>query len=363
MATRSDAERFTTLVFFGTVFLIAWLAWQIVQPFILEIAWAVVFAICLNPLRERLEPRLGPTRTAMLIMAGVLVLIIVPALVVGSIVLFEGQRAAGQVRTQIEVQGGAAGMFHQVWEWARARVPGLPDEQAVVTKIGNSVVSVAQFVGSRMGSILASVAGLVFSLGIILGALFFILRDAAAIAHGLRRVLPFGREQNERMIAVAADLVSASVSSTLVIAGIQGVIGGITFAILGVPGAVTLGVMIAVMALLPLIGAAIVWVPAAVWLALTGHLVQGIIVTAVGLLVLGNVDNVVRPLMLSGKSQLNTLVLILSLMGGVSAFGFIGIVLGPLIAALLTAIVESYGGEEEAAPPPPGSVVDEAVGP
>ena len=164
MPTRSDAERFTTLVFFGTVFLIAWLAWRIVEPFILEIAWAVVFAICLNPLRERLEPRLGPTRTAMVIMAGVLVLIIVPALVVGSIVLIEGQRAAGQVRGQIEVQGGAVGMFHHVWDWARARVPALPEEQVVVTKIGDSVVSVARFVGSRMGSILASIAGLVLSL-------------------------------------------------------------------------------------------------------------------------------------------------------------------------------------------------------
>jgi predicted PurR-regulated permease PerM len=95
------------------------------------------------------------------------------------------------------------------------------------------------------------------------------------------------------------------------------------------------------------VGATLVWLPAAVWLALSGSLVKGIVLAAVGVLVLGNVDNLVRPLLLSGKSQMNTLVLVISLMGGVSAFGFIGIVLGPLVAAILTALVESYHQEPE----------------
>jgi predicted PurR-regulated permease PerM len=85
-----------------------------------------------------------------------------------------------------------------------------------------------------------------------------------------------------------------------------------------------------------------VWGPVAIWLALTGHLVKGIVLALVGILILGNVENVVRPLLLAGKSKLNTLVLIISLMGGVSAFGFIGIVLGPLAAVMLEAIMESY---------------------
>jgi predicted PurR-regulated permease PerM len=85
-----------------------------------------------------------------------------------------------------------------------------------------------------------------------------------------------------------------------------------------------------------------VWAPISIWLAVTGHLGKGIVLALVGLVILGNVDNVVRPLLLSGKSKLNTLFLIVSLMGGVSAFGFIGIVLGPLVAVLATAIIESY---------------------
>ena len=148
--------------------------------------------------------------------------------------------------------------------------------------------------------------------------------------------------QDERFMRLASDLVSASVTSTLAIAAIQGLITGFVLVLLGVPGALLWGLMTTILSFLPLVGSALVWAPIAIWLAVTGPLTKGIVLALVGLLVLGNVDNVVRPLLLSGRSQINTLVLIVSLMGGVSAFGFIGIVLGPLVAVLATAIVESY---------------------
>ena len=120
-------------------------------------------------------------------------------------------------------------------------------------------------------------------------------------------------------------------------------------------GAALWGGLIAVLSTLPAVGAALVWAPAAIWLAVSGSLVKGVILALVGLLVLGNVDNVVRPLLLSGSARMSTLVLIISLLGGVSAFGFIGIVLGPVVAAVLTALVESYVlvPEEEPAVPAP----------
>jgi predicted PurR-regulated permease PerM len=161
----------------------------------------------------------------------------------------------------------------------------------------------------------------------------------------VRRILPFGRAQNERLITPTSDLVMASVTASITVSAIQGILGGVTFALLGISGAALWGVMMFILAFLPLIGATLVWLPAALWLALSGSLGKGVILAAVGVLILGNVDNVVRPVLLSGRSQMNTLVLILSLLGGVGAFGFIGIVLGPLVAALLTALVESYAME------------------
>ncbi len=361
MSRKSEAERVSQLVFYGTVLLIAWLAWRIVQPFLVEIAWAVVLAICLDPVRVRLLPRLGPTRTAVALTLAVVVLLVIPVVFVGTAVVTEGGPAVRYLEAQLRTEGGAASWFHRGWEWVRERAPFLPPEQEAIARVTGSVGKAAEFLAGQAGGLLKGVANFLFSLVITLAVLFFMVRDGASFQGAIRRVLPFGSEQNDRLLALTSDLVSASVTATLAIAALQGLIGGATFALLGIDGWVLWGAMMGILALLPLVGATLVWLPAAVWLALSGSLVKGIVLAAVGVLVLGNVDNVVRPFLLSGKSQMNTLVLIISLMGGVSAFGFIGIVVGPLVAALLTALVESYHaepgpdtpGESQVAPVPP----------
>jgi predicted PurR-regulated permease PerM len=361
MARTTEAERVSQLVFYGTVLLIGWLAYRIVQPFLVEIGWAVVLVICLDPARVRLLPRLGPTRTALVLTLATVVLLVIPMVFVGMAVIAQGGPAVSYLHDQLQSQGGAAGWFHQAWEWARQRATFLPPEEEVIAKITASVGRVAEFLAGQAGGLVKGVASFLFALVITVGVLFFLLRDASSFARALRRALPFGAEQNERLIALTSDLVFASVTATIAVAAVQGLIGGLTFALLGVSGYVLWGVMMFLLAFLPLVGATLVWLPAAVWLALSGSLGKGIVLAVVGVLVLGNVDNVLRPLLLSGKSQMNTLVLIISLMGGVSAFGFIGIVLGPLVAALLTALAESYqadlkraaaGADPPAAGPP-----------
>jgi predicted PurR-regulated permease PerM len=352
MSRKTEAERVSQLVFYGTVFLIGWFAFRIVRFFFVEIGWVVVLAIVLDPVRVRLLPRLGPTRTAVVLTLAVVVLLVIPVVFVGTTVIREGGPAVGYIEEQLRSGGGAASWFHRGWEWARGRAPFLPTEQEAIANVTASIGKAAQFVAGQAGGLLKGAANLLFTLVITLAVLFFMVRDAPVFDRGLRRVLPFGAEQNDRLLAITSELVSASVTATLTIAALQGVIGGLTFALLGIPGAVLWGTIMAIFALLPLVGAALVWAPAAIWLALAGSLVKGIVLAAVGLVVLGNVDNVVRPLLLAGKSQMNTLVLIISLMGGVSAFGFIGIVLGPLVAALLTALVESYHAAAPEPPPP-----------
>jgi predicted PurR-regulated permease PerM len=208
---------------------------------------------------------------------------------------------------------------------------------------------------SRAGAVVRGAAVLAFDLVITLGLLFFLLRDSPAFAAGLRRAMPFGSDQNERLIGLSAELVSASVTATLAISVVQGIVGGVTFALLGIKGAAVWGLVMGILSFLPLVGATLVWLPAAVWLALSGSITKAIVLLAVGAGIMGNVDNVVRPLLLSGKARMNTLVLLVSLLGGVSAFGFIGIVLGPLVAAIATAVFESYLDAPPGEPPPPAA--------
>jgi predicted PurR-regulated permease PerM len=344
---RHETDRLTRAVFYGTCILAGWLMWRIVRPFGMEIGWAAVLAICLNPIRNRLAARLGATKAAIVITLGVLFLVVLPTIFVGHTLYTEGATSVAYVEQKLADQGGPAELFHRIWEWGRVRVPVLPEERLVLDEVSASVGRILEFVAHRVGAVIAGMVGFLFSLVIMLSILFFLLRDSPSFARALRRVMPFEPELNERFIDLASDLVSASVTTMLVNAAIQGTIGAVSFLLLGVPGAILWALIMTILTFLPLVGSALVWVPAAISLALAGHLVKSVVLLLIGLVILGNVDNVIRPLLLSGKSKLNTLVLVISLMGGISAFGFIGVVLGPLVAVLLTAIVESYAARPD----------------
>jgi len=253
MPRKTEAERVSQLVFYGTVLLIGWLTFRIVEPFLVEIGWAVVLAVVVGPARVYLVPRLGATRTALLLTAGVVVVLVIPVLFVGAALVTEAPPAVAYLEAQLRDQGGAASWFHRGWEWARARVSFLPPEEEMIAKITGSVGMVAEFVSRQAGGLLKGVAEFLFSLVITLAVLFFLLRDATSFQAALRRVLPFGTQQNERLLAITRELVAASVTATLAIAVIQGIIGGVTFALLGIQGAVLWGVMMGILALLPLV--------------------------------------------------------------------------------------------------------------
>jgi predicted PurR-regulated permease PerM len=357
MKQTSDAQRITTLLFYGVAVLIAVLSYRIAEPFLMEIGWAVVLAICVAPLQARLARRIGPGRSAALLTLLVLFVLVVPTVLLTVVVVREGSQVVDYVRTHVADHGGPMGLFHAAWNWLHQRLSFLPSEAETMQRLSDRAGAVAGEAVGRAGQAARGAVSFLFGIVMTLLILFFLLRDAPEMSHGLTRLLPFGREQNERMLTLVRDIVSTSVTSTFMIAAIQGILGGLAFLLLGIPGAPLWGLLMAALALLPAVGAALVWVPAAVWLALSGSIVKGVVLALLGVLVLGNVDNVVRPLMLSGQARMSTLVLILSLLGGVSAFGFIGIVLGPVVAAVLTAFVQSYlltdpEAEGTSAPPP-----------
>jgi predicted PurR-regulated permease PerM len=342
MSQTSETQRVTTLVFYGAVVLIVFLAYRIAQPFLVQIGWAVVLTICLAPPQARLTRRFGATRSAVFLTLLVLLVLIVPMMLVAQTLVHEGSRLVDYINVHLTDRGGPMGFFHVVWQWLHRHLPFLPTEQEIIQQLSDSLGGLASQAASHAGHIVKGALSFLFGLVLTLAILFFMLRDAPGLAAGMRRLLPFGRERNNRLLELIRDIVSTSVTSTLVIAVIQGILGGLAFLVLGVPGALLWGCLMTVLAVLPAVGAAIVWVPAAIWLALSGSWVKGVGLALVGTLVLTNVDNIVRPLMLSGTARMSTLVLIVSLLGGVSAFGFIGIVLGPVVGAVFTALIETY---------------------
>ena len=203
---------------------------------------------------------------------------------------------------------------------------------------------IAGLVTEGAGQLARSIAVLFVNLIIMLFALFFFFRDGDAIMSRLRRVLPFDPSFREGRIRETAELIKASISSGVIVALVQGAMGGITFALLGLGAPVFWGVIMAFFSLLPL-GAWIVWLPVAVWLLLTGEVSRGIALLVIGAGGISLIDNFLRPMLLAGRTQMNGLLVFISLLGGIAAFGLLGLVLGPVIMATAISFVDAYATE------------------
>jgi predicted PurR-regulated permease PerM len=171
--------------------------------------------------------------------------------------------------------------------------------------------------------------------------LFFFLRDGRAFADLIRRLLPFAENESDRLVAETSDLVVASVGAGLTVAAVQGLVGGIVFWILGLPAPAVWGAAIAICALLPVVGSTIVWVPVVVWLFLSGDVTRALALLLISGLILSSIDNVLRPWILSGRSTASGLVIFIGLLGGVSAFGFVGLVLGPIVLVIAGSLIDA----------------------
>ena len=176
-------------------------------------------------------------------------------------------------------------------------------------------------------------------------AMFFLIRDGHTLARELRDLLPLPEGARDRLMTDTRDLIVASVGAGLVVAVVQGTIGGITFWLLGIQAAVIWGVVMALCSLIPLVGAASVWAPTSLWLVLSGDVGRGIVLILVGVFGIGLADNILRPLLLSGRTTASGLVVFLGLLGGAAAFGFIGLVLGPIVLVTAGSLLRVFSAE------------------
>ncbi len=335
---RSNPDRFRELLFYGVVLLVGYLAFTIIQPFLGPLAWAGIFALTMNPLARNLERRFGNT-------SGALATTFVAAvIIVGPIATFVSM-LAGDIPRLVDYLQSLPGKatperVQMVWAVVRERSPvELPaDPTALFIQAGQDAVA---FVAPRLGGVVANIASTLGSLVVMLFALFFLVRDGDRIGDFIRRLLPFHDEDRDQLLTEARDLVIAGVGAGLTVSAVQGLIGGVTFWALGVGAPVVGGVAVAFCSLIPVVGAALVWVPIALWWLLSGEVVRALILVAIGAGVIGTVDNVLRPLLLSGRTSVNGLVVFIGFLGGVSAFGFIGLVLGPIVLVIAGTLLDA----------------------
>lgn len=351
MALRDDRQRLSAALLVAVLVLLVYLVYRIFEPFLVPLAWAGVLVVVFYPWHTRFEKRWGPNRAAALSTLAVTLILILPVAFLAAKFVREGIDAARRI--QAAFSEGQIPWVQQGWDWVIRQIPG--EHQAdVATLAREGAERVATFLASRVGAVVRNVVGFVFDLFVMLFAMFYLFRDAGGFVRDLRRLLPFEERHREPIIRQARDLINASVTSSLIVAAVQGLLGGILFAALGLAAPVFWGVVMAFFSLLPLVGAWIVWVPAAGWLLVQGETVRAIILVAVGAGVVGTVDNFLRPMLIGNRTQLSGLVIFISVLGGIGFFGMLGVVLGPIVVATVASLIDVYTHPPDEAKAPPG---------
>jgi predicted PurR-regulated permease PerM len=324
----------------------------IFAPIALPIAWAAFLAFILYPLNLRMRRHLkGKSLAAGLLTLLAPIIILLPLSAVSvefvaqiSVLLRRVQQYAAEldIKSFSDLQQFPWIARANAWLLAHA---GISAEQ-VQTWLVSGTREVMQRAASVSGSFFLGALGSLLSFVIMLSLLFFFLRDGELLAARARGLIPLAEERKERLFSQLSGVTRAIVFGTAITAIMQGVLIAIGFAIVGLPSPIVFGVLAALFSLLPVGGAAFVWIPAVLWLFFSKHWGSGTFMLVWGL-ILGGLDNVLRPLLISGRARISAFVVFLGVLGGIPAFGAIGVIAGPVMLSLVLALIEFA---EESAP-------------
>jgi len=321
----------------------------ILLPFYGAILWAAVLATVFAPTHRWLRGAI-PGRPSL---AALVTLLIIVTIVLLPLALTAGSLVAEATSLYERVQSGQLDLGHifqnfldALPSWASSFLGrlGVTDAGDVQSRLVAILKEGGQFFATQAVLVGQGTANFIISLGIMLYLLFFLLRDGEAIAKGIRRAIPLRPEQKGALYERYTVVVRAMIKGTVLVAIVQGALGGFIFWLLGIHAPVLWGVVMAFMSLLPAVGAAIVWFPVALYLLVTGSVVKGIILIAFGGGVIGLVDNLLRPYLVGKSTRMPDFIVLLSTLGGIAIFGLNGFVVGPLIAAIFFAAWDIAAG-------------------
>jgi predicted PurR-regulated permease PerM len=345
---RTTSDRLTTVLSYGVLLLLIYFVFRIYEPFLAALGWAAILVIFFYPMHQWILRRFSSRKAAVLSTLVVTLVLIAPAILVTTLFIREALSVSRGMEHTLQVQ--QAPVLAKTWAWIAHHVPGLDPNADVLEMLSQGVEKQAGFLAERLGTILRNIAAFIFDLFVMIFAMFYFFRDADQIIHGVRSILPFDAEHRDSLMTQTRDLISASVTTSLILAAIQGAIGGLGFVLVKLPAPLFWGVAMAFFSLVPVVGSGLIFVPAALWLGFTGHWGLAILLLVICAGVSAIVDNVLRPLLLGGRSELSALVIFISVVGGVGLFGMLGLVLGPVLVATAAGVLAVYIERPEGPP-------------
>jgi predicted PurR-regulated permease PerM len=329
------------------VFVSVALAWILV-PFYGTILWGMIIALLFAPLYRQLLPRLGQRRTpaALLTLLVVLVMVVLPLALIAAALAREASGVYEQLQSgELSATRYFRGVFDALPDWVTAWLDrfGLVDFNTLQRRLTEALARGSQLIAAQALGLGQITFEFIVDLFITLYLAFFLIRDGDALARTLRHAVPLATAHRRELVQKFTVVIRATVKGNLLVAALQGLLGGLAFWFLGVKGSLLWGVVMAFLSLLPAVGAALVWAPVALYFLFTGALWQGAALVAWGVLVIGLVDNLLRPILVGKDTRLPDYVVLMTTLGGMVVFGINGFVLGPAIAAMFVAVWHIYG--------------------
>lgn len=336
----STSDRLTTVLSYGALLLLCYLVFRIAQPFLIPLAWSAVLAIFFYPVYQRVRRRMSSNMAAAVCTVGVTCVLIVPVLLLALYAAREAVETAARLRATITT-GGVAGPVGYA-DLIRRHLPESMQGMDLVGPLQQAAERVASFMAGSLAGMLRNALALFVNLFIVLFALFFVFRDGHQMLRAIRYLIPFEKKLQDEMLEESQDLIFASVAVALLIAAIQGFLGGVAFEITGLSAPIFLGVLTGFCSIIPVVGSSLIWVPVAAWWIFNGSWWKAILILGICGGIAGLADNFVRPLLLRNRTRLNDLMLFLSILGGLDVFGLLGLVVGPIIVAAGLGVFRVY---------------------
>ncbi|MFT4192993.1 MAG: AI-2E family transporter [Comamonas sp.] len=324
----------------------------ILWPFVGAVFWGVVLAILFTPVYRRILARLRrPTLSALLTLSLCLLIVILPLAAITASLLQETVLIYQRVQSG-QINFGA--YFEQImgvmpgWLLSLFDRFGLGDFAAWQSKLSAGATQASSYVATQALSIGQNTFQFIIGFGVMLYLLFFLLRDGRALMVRVIEAIPLEPLHKRELLAKFATVTRATVKGNVMVAVTQGILGGLAFWVLGIQGTLLWTVLMSFLSLLPAIGAGLIWAPVAIYFLATGQMLQGLGLIVYGVLVIGMVDNVLRPILVGKDTRMPDYVVLISTIGGMALMGISGFVIGPVIAALFMAAWGLFVGRGEA---------------
>ncbi|MGB9108821.1 MAG: AI-2E family transporter, partial [Telluria sp.] len=322
------------------------------MPYAGAVFWGMVLAILFIPLYRRLLRATGqkPNLSALLTLLAIVVMVIIP---VGLITASLVQQAAGlyeMVKSgHVDFGRYFSQVIHALPSWMVSLLErfDLTDMASLQQKLTNTASEASQVAAKYAINVASNTFDFLVSITIMLYLLFFLLRDGHALAGRIKTAVPLSRHYKQRLFGNFTTVIRATVKGNVLVAIVQGALGGLIFWLLHVQAPLLWAVVMAFLSLLPAVGAAIVWAPVAVYFLVTGSVWQGVVLIAFGVFVIGLVDNLLRPILVGKDTRMPDYVVLLSTVGGMALFGLNGFVIGPAVAALFIASWDLFASADE----------------